>query len=145
MTKKLIVLMIVFALMVFSAEVPFPVTPHAGTQADPEIAYATPTLTMRFNDTYTAKSVIISKIDCELANSAGTVVGLVSWTSGWSITDGAFYVPFAASINALPNAVYQAKIRVWDDAGNISVWSDIMWFKKNWITLDKPGGCKLMP
>ena len=134
---------IVFALLLIgAAEPPIPIEQHAGTQADPCLVYNSETLSIAFDDTYTAANMRLVRIDCEVLSEAGTAVAVWTVTTGWTVADGAFKVPARTQAATLANGVYQLRVRVWDNYGNVSAWSQTLWVTKQWRTITPPGGCR---
>lgn len=129
----------VLAMLMIGAAEPIPVEDHAGTQADPMLVYNSPTVAVVFDDAYTGVSLV--RIDTEVMNPAGEV--LATWTvTTWNTEPGAIKVPIRAQATTLPNGVYQIRVRVWDNFGNVSAWSTPLWVTKQWRDLPTPGGCR---
>ena len=141
------ILGVLFALFILGAQAPpIPIVPHAGTQADPQTVYSTETCAIVFDDIYTANGVTISGVGAEVLSVPG--VPVVYWIfspAEWTLASGAFRLPIRARAADLPNGTYQVRARVWDDYGNVSEWSEATWAKKEWRTISRPGGCRIIP
>lgn len=138
-----VLLGVCFALFLFGAD--FPTVPHAGTQADPYLVYATDTASVCFDDIYTAQDVSVVRVDIEVLSETDVLVDTWTFTSGWSISNGLFRCPFRPQAVALANGMYKLRARVWDSYGTASEYSDAVWAKKRWVALNRPGGCKTLP
>ncbi len=123
----------------------FPVIPHAGTQADPAVLYSSLTASLVFNDIYTMEAIKLNGIECEILSETGTPVTTWELLTGWTMNGTDVRVPIQPLIVPLANGIYRVRVRVWDDAGNVSGWSDTMWVTKWWRTVPSPGGCRTLP
>lgn len=139
------ILAFVFAALILGADAPIPIVEHAGTLADPDLVYNSETVAVMFDDNYTAAGVVIARIDAEVATNTGVLVSTFSWTTGWTIADGVVRVPIRVQAATLANGGYQIKVRVWDTFGNVSAYSDPYFVVKQWRTVERPGGCAIIP
>ena len=132
-----------FVLLILGAAEPaIPITDHAGTQADPMLAYNTETLGLSFNDTYTAANVTLARIDVEILDAQGANVAAWAITTGWFLEGAAWRIPIRQYAELLDNGVYQMRVRVWDTYGSVSAWAPAVWISKQWRTIEPPGGCR---
>lgn len=122
----------------------FPVIPHAGTQADPAIIYASPTCAVAFEDTYTPLAQTVVQVDVQLLDAGGAVVTTYEVTN-LQLAAGTYKAPLRPHIDALPNGTYQIKCRVWDQYANTSEWSTSIYATKQWRAVGNPGGCRTLP
>lgn len=135
---------LVFVLLVIGAAAPpIPMESHAGTQADPCLVYNSETVSLVFDDTYTSAGVVLVRIDCEVLSEAGATVSNWSVVTGaWTVADAAIKIPVRTQASSLPNGVYQLRVRVWDNYGNVSAYSQALWVTKQWREIAPPGGCR---
>jgi hypothetical protein len=147
MTRALsrLALGVFFALLVLGAESAVPVVPHAGTEADPDLVYNSPTVAIVWTDTYTPAGVVLARVDVEVSTSAGAYVSEWHLLDGWSAADGVLRASIRDHATTLANGVYQIRARVWDTYGNASAWSEPYWISKQWRTIPSPGGCRTTP
>lgn len=144
MAKK-ILLALLFAAMLFSADSPIPITPHEGTQADPALVYASPTVAMCFDDTYWSLGISIVRVDVEIRTSLGNELPAWEFRAPFLIEEGAYKIYIRERAAELDNGLYQFRVRVWDSYGNTSEWSEVLWASKQWRTIERPGGCRTLP
>ena len=114
----------------------------AGARDDPALIYNSETVRLLFDDVYTPAGVTLSRIDCEVLNEAGVLVSTWNLMSGWSVVAPDIVLPIRSQASALPNGLYQIRVRVWDNFGNVSPWSTTMWANKMWRDIPAPGGCR---
>jgi len=122
----------------------FPVIPHAGTEADPAIVYASPTSSVAFDDAYTSLGQTIVQADVQLLDVGGAIVATYEVTAV-TLTNGVYKVPLRPHIEALPNGLYQIRVRLWDQYANSSEWSSTVFASKQWRAVSNPGGCRTLP
>jgi hypothetical protein len=141
---KYALLGLVFALLIIGAAAPpIPFATHAGTQADPALVYNSETVSLVFDDTYTSAGVRLVRIDCELLSEAGAPVSTWSVVTGaWTVANAEVRVPVRVQAASIANGVYQLRIRVWDEFGNVSGYSNVLWVTKQWRDIAPPGGCR---
>jgi hypothetical protein len=115
---------------------------HTGTLGDPDIMYQSATTAIEFSDAYTSLGLAVSRIDVRITTTAGADV--VSWsaTSGWTISGGYYHLPWYTQASALSNATYIVYMRVWDNAGNTSAWSEAFYVVRAWSSLAAPSGMR---
>lgn len=132
-------------LIIGAAEPPVPVTPHAGTAADPWPVYNTAEVSVAFDDAYTTANIALARIDVDVLSESGAPVTTWTVTTGWTAADGMIKMPIRGQATTLANGMYQVRVRVWDVFGNASAWSTPVYAAKQWRTVPTPGGCRTLP
>jgi hypothetical protein len=117
----------------------------AGDSRDnPHPCWSSDTVKFLFEDTYSDKYKIVS-VQVEILNENGESAGrlYVEDLSGVKPVDGYFVLPMYATFYNLPDGLYSARVRVFNDGGSASPWSPEFWFRKRWIELPAPANCRM--
>ena len=80
-------------------------------------------------------SVLQSAYEIKVApDAAGLTNGKISWTSGKVNSDQSVHVPYKGP--AVPGRKYYWQVRVWDNKGTVSAWSDISFWQMGLLHAD---------
>lgn len=126
-----------------ASEDPIPTEVHAGTVEDPWVLFNSATVRISWDNPYTTQTV---RADFQAINSAGTVVAEDSLVGSELFPQDAerHELGVYGLAGGLANGVYQFKVRVWDENGNVSDWSQAIYVRKEWQELAPPGGCVIL-
>ena len=144
---KTVLLAAVMGSLMFGQVGPFPTRERAGTEADPFLIYNSDTVAISFDDAYTTDGFTLVRIEYEFSPVSGGDVthGAVDDAEGFTPVDGRFRFGIRDAVVPLDNATYRLRIRVWNNTGNASLWTQWYYAEKDWRAVPQPGGCRVMP
>ena len=130
-----VLLCLLFGCLLFAD---FPAVPHAGTEADPQVLYNSSTLSLNW-DGYSEQIVWV---EVEFLDPGDITMLTFDVAQDFPVGQPA-KIPLRPHVDALANGTYKIRIRVADVDGNQSVWSDVLWARKRWISIPQPTGCSV--
>lgn len=137
-------LAIVLGSMMVGQLAPFPTREHTGTQDDPFLIYNSETVSISFDDNYTADGIVLVRVEYEFVDTDGnTTHGSMDDPDGIATVDGRFKFPIRNDVLPLPDGEYRMRVRVWNRAGNASGWTAWYYAVKDWRPVPTPGGCRM--
>ncbi len=134
-----------FLAPLFAAEPPpVPDTPHAGTREDPCVLWNSLTLGLVWDNSWADRQ--IARADAEVYTEDATLQETLSFVGEalFPRDTPTHKMGIFQKVATHPNGLYYCRVRVWDTNGNVSGWSSDLWYRKDWVQLQPPGGCRIV-